>query len=120
MITEPETQKMITTATEKQNQEAVSLPELATTINGYYRRSNQAAVEAMEYAYKVGSALVDAKKQVAHGQWGSWIDANLDVKERQARKYMRLWNNRESIEAKRHSNAVFNICLLYTSDAADE
>lgn len=43
-----------------------------------------------EHALEAGRLLLEAKKQVAHGQWRSWLQQNFQLSERTAQQYMRL------------------------------
>lgn len=45
---------------------------------------------AVEHAHKAGQLLIEAKKDVSHGQWGEWVKINCQFSERTARKYMQL------------------------------
>jgi hypothetical protein len=44
----------------------------------------------LEHAAECGRLLQQAKEACPHGQWLTWVEANLSFKERQAQKYMRI------------------------------
>ncbi|MTK63863.1 MAG: DUF3102 domain-containing protein [Methanobacterium sp.] len=51
-------------------------------------------------AKAAGEALIEAKKQLAHGQFKPWVEANTRVSYAQASKYMRVarqWEERKSV-----------------------
>lgn len=43
----------------------------------------------MEYYADAGDKLLEAKEQVAHGYWGSWLSKNFTLANETARRYMR-------------------------------
>lgn len=43
----------------------------------------------MEYYANAGDKLIEAKGQVAHGYWGTWLSKNFTLKDGTARRYMR-------------------------------
>jgi hypothetical protein len=45
---------------------------------------------AVEHAIAAGELLIEAKKQVKHGEWQIWLMANCDISERTVQAYMRL------------------------------
>jgi hypothetical protein len=44
----------------------------------------------MQYYADAGDKLIEAKEQVAHGYWGTWLSKNFTLGDKQARLYMRL------------------------------
>ena len=64
--------------------------QLAAEINLLHDEAERHATTAVVYAARCGDRLLKAKARVGHGQWLDWLSANCRVKERQARKYMRL------------------------------
>jgi hypothetical protein len=56
----------------------------------------------MEYYADAGDKLIEAKGQVAHGYWGTWLSKNFHLVDRVAQRYMRLARLRaENIENRR-------------------
>lgn len=59
-------------------------------INRLHKLANQAAHEAIDYAKQTGLLLLEVKRQLAHGEFGQWIQDNLEVSSRQAQRYMQV------------------------------
>ena len=67
-----------------------SLVDLAARIKAEHEAAFGHARQALQHAAECGRLLIEAKAQVEHGQWLSWIDTNTGVSARQCQKYMRL------------------------------
>lgn len=67
-----------------------SLAELAGAIRLAHASFGEAAEEAAARAIEAGTLLIEAKELVSHGQWASWLNANVGFSERTARRYMQL------------------------------
>ena len=72
---------------------------LATTINSIHSEcmtiDNQLEMIVLQKINKVrecGVMLIEAKSQVAHGQWIGWVKVNLTMSEKTAQLYMRFAN----------------------------
>jgi len=52
---------------------------------------------AIGHAIRCGELLIDAKAQVRHGEWSSWLAEHFAGSERTARGYMRLARNRQRV-----------------------
>ena len=63
---------------------------LATQINEALAESNRLAESAVMEAARAGKLMIEAKKQVPHGQWSQWIQENCHMTDRNARRYMQL------------------------------
>lgn len=63
--------------------ELVPLDQLATEIRYY---SQQAAWNIIE----VGKRLIQAKKQVAHGEWAQWLEKNVKYSQWKAQQFMNI------------------------------
>lgn len=74
-----------------------TLPDLATQINLEHEACLGAAREAITRAIEVGRLLCEAKEQIPHGGWASWVEANCSFGDRQASKYMRAYHHRDQI-----------------------
>src|SRR5262249_50605430 len=48
------------------------------------------AGQAFDHAVKAGLMLIEAKRQVGHGKWEKWLEANVKVGIRQAQNYMNV------------------------------
>jgi hypothetical protein len=79
---------------------------------------------SVERAFDAGELLIEAKRQLQHGQWLPWLRDHVEISERTAQRYMRLTGNREIIEANATtlSDLSFNgaLALLTTSTSAAE
>ena len=69
------------------------LAALAEKINSANHQANETAKKAVLFAVECGQALIAAKAQVKHGQWGQWLKGNCDIAERTAQSYMKLAND---------------------------
>ena len=67
-----------------------SLVDLAARIKVEHEAAFGHARQALQHAAECGRLLIEAKSQVEHGQWLSWIETNTGVGARQCQKYMRL------------------------------
>ncbi len=70
---------------------------LAAQINAEHSKAEMAARTAIGHAVRVGELLTQAKAEVPHGGWMPWVESNLSFGDRQGRKYMQLFRNREQI-----------------------
>lgn len=68
----------------------ISLATLADSINANIREAEGAARSAMQKALIAGQQLNEAKEQVPHGQWKTWLAENVQAAERTAQAYMKL------------------------------
>jgi hypothetical protein len=50
-----------------------------------------------EHFCTAGGLLVEAKGQVAHGQWGRWLSKNFELSDRTAQLYMQWARHRDQI-----------------------
>jgi len=67
-----------------------SLDDLASQIREGVSESVRHANNAVEGALITGALLIEAKKQLIHGEWESWLSKNCNVAVRTAQAYMRL------------------------------
>lgn len=87
----------------------VSLEVLAAEINAHCDAVEVSMGQTLHLAAKAGDKLNQAKAQVAHGEWADWLSKNCRVKERQARKYMKLANELPDLISNRQSSAVLGL-----------
>jgi hypothetical protein len=59
--------------------------------------AGQALGSALAHAIACGELLIEAKRQVKHGEWRPWIEANCKVPARTARHYMALARRRKRL-----------------------
>jgi hypothetical protein len=74
--------------------------DLAARINQEHQLATAALRESLTHAFTCGALLLEAKEQVGHGNFMSWLADNCEVSDRTARLYMRLAKNRPAIEVK--------------------
>ncbi len=67
-----------------------SLDDLASQIRIASSEAMRHANEATEGALLAGKLLLEAKAQIEHGAWESWVTANCELAPRTARAYMQL------------------------------
>jgi Protein of unknown function (DUF3102) len=73
------------------------LSELITRIEAEHAAVGQALQSALAHAIACGELLIEAKRQVKHGEWRPWIEANCKVPARTARHYMALARKRKHL-----------------------
>lgn len=65
------------------------LPVLASDIRREHVACLESAGAAADHAWKAGTLLLEAKKQVTYGEWEAWL-VQTGIKPRTAQVYMRL------------------------------
>ena len=65
-----------------------NLSTWAADINAAHADAVKHATSAIGYAKTAGDLLLKAKQKLPHGAFGGWLEANVTVSERQARRYM--------------------------------
>lgn len=75
----------------------ISLSALASQINEQHDQATRHAITALEHARRVGVLLQEAKQQVGHGDWLTWLASNCNVSPRQAQRYLKVANNWQAI-----------------------
>ena len=68
---------------------------IADEINRLHHLATKSANEAMEQAKTIGLLLIQKKAELPHGEYGKWVDANLDVTMRQAQRYVNVAEGKE-------------------------
>ena len=84
-----------------------TIDELRDHINGIHKQfETQAAATvtafnaSIESAYECGLALIEARRQVEHGQWLPWLQANCSgIRPRQCQSYIKIAENWPRIQA---------------------
>lgn len=66
------------------------LIDIAKQINLQHVLAETSARTAVAHAVEAGKLLLAAKEQAPHGQWLSWLAANVSFSERTAQLYMRV------------------------------
>ena len=70
---------------------------LAARIDVEHAAVAQALQSALAHAIAAGELLIVAKRQVKHGEWRPWLEANCSVPARTARHYMALARKRKRL-----------------------
>jgi len=65
-----------------------TLDKLATRINAEHHACENAARSAVLHAHNVGRMLLQAKSEMSHGKWRTWMADHLKFSERTAQRYM--------------------------------
>lgn len=74
-----------------------SLDTLAAQINSAHVQFQEKYKTSLVLAYQIGGLLVQAKAQVAHGGWLSWIEENCAFGERTAQTYMKVFRQWDTV-----------------------
>ena len=73
------------------------LSDLTMRIEAEHAAVGQALQSALAHAIAAGELLIEAKRQVTHGEWRPWLEANCSVPARTARHYMALARRRKRL-----------------------
>jgi hypothetical protein len=87
---------------------AEDLGELAAVANAGYQAGEDAARQGIAHYIAAGEALVRAKKLCGHGRWLEWVRKNLCFGDRQARKLMRLYRERDRLKSELNSDLTID------------
>jgi hypothetical protein len=72
---------------------------------------DQLGKTALEKAMEAGGLLIECKRDLEHGQWLPWLEANFSFTDRTARRWMKLVDDVESGKLK--SDTVSNLADAY-------
>jgi Protein of unknown function (DUF3102) len=75
------------------------LAGLATKIRECHKQVVDAGKNIVRKAIDAGEALIEAKRQVGHGNFGRWVKDNCELSERTAEVYMECARNRQKLAA---------------------
>ncbi len=89
--------------------QGAGLTNLAARINAEHASAEAALNAGLQHALEAGRLLIEAKAQVAHGEWAGWLQDNFDGSDRTARAYMQVTKRWPEIEAKRGTSAVLSL-----------
>ncbi len=87
---------------------AEGLGELAALANAGYEAGEDATRKGIDHYIASGEALVKAKKLCGHGKWLPWVEKNLRFGDRQARKLMRLYRERDRLKSESDSDLTID------------
>jgi hypothetical protein len=85
--------------TYNEDQHAVNLADLALRIRAAHDGVQAAARISIEHALTAGDLLIQAKKQLKHGQWLPWLEQHCKISDRTAQRYIQLARHRSLLEA---------------------
>jgi len=68
---------------------------IVAEINQLHELASSTARQAVGYARRAGELLLQAKKDLPHGEFGKWIAANLNISDRTVQRYMAVASGRE-------------------------
>jgi hypothetical protein len=88
---------------------ASALEKLATRIRAEHAAVAGDLASATLHAKNAGAMLREAKKQVKHGEWMTWLAIHCDISDRSARAYMRVAKHWRTIEANGQSLADLSV-----------
>jgi Protein of unknown function (DUF3102) len=77
-----------------------SLADLAGRIQIEHKAVVKALSDAVVHAMTAGDLLIEARKQVPHGEWLPWLDEHCPMSRRTMQLYIQLAEHRELIEKK--------------------
>jgi DUF3102 family protein len=80
---------MSSIATVKKHTTAVARP-LKVLVPLIKEELTEGDAAGLEHFRRAGAMLVEAKDQVAHGSWSSWLSKNFELSQNTAIRYMRL------------------------------
>lgn len=98
----------------------VDLVTLAGRANQAHRDCELSYGSALAFAFDAGTALLQAKANVGHGEWLPWLAENIEFDERVAQRYMRLAEHREVLKAKGASDLGIEAALKQISTPRPE
>jgi hypothetical protein len=80
------------------------LKTLANEIRIAHAAAGNTAQNFLEHILTAGDGLIEARKQVKHGEWGAWLKRECalperDLSERTAQAYMQIARGRAALEA---------------------
>jgi len=79
---------------------------LAEQANRHHADAQAKAQEAVQHAIEAGRLLTEAKAQVAHGQWSTWLADNFIGSARTAREYMKLSTRLDALPESKRQHAA--------------
>ncbi len=100
----------------------ITLDSLAAEINREHEAVKAAFQKGLEHAIKAGEHLIEAKKAVPHGKWGTWLSDHCSVSERMAQHYMKVASEFPKLEpanAKRVSDLSLRAALAELANPSD-
>lgn len=95
------------------------LSTLAAEINTIKRQTQRIMLGA---SVEIGRRLVEAKGAVGHGNWGAWLESNVDYSERTAQNLIRIFQEygegQQSLFGPENPQSLADLDLTYTQAVA--
>ncbi len=92
---------------------------LAAEINTIKRQTQRIMLGA---SVEIGRRLVEAKGAVGHGNWGAWLESNVDYSERTAQNLIRIFQEygegQQSLFGPENPQSLADLDLTYTQAVA--
>jgi len=94
-------------------------------IRQLHLEAHSLADQAIERALEAGRFLVEVKRDLAHGEFGPWVEKHCGFTDRTARRYMRLHLHRDSLPANTGINSALehiktDTVSVFDIDAGEE
>ncbi len=83
---------------------SMDIQTYAADINHHHQQAQQHAAKAIDHAIEAGKLLLKVKAELPHGQFLAWLEANIAVSARQARRYMQAAQGKPLIKTDTVSN----------------
>jgi Protein of unknown function (DUF3102) len=81
------------TAIRTMEKDVVLVPPTAEQLNLWHGQLCQLGDDALDLSLRIGKRLSEIKAELKHGEWGQWVEQNLDFGIRTASNYMRVYKN---------------------------
>lgn len=98
----------------------VPLNDLAQEANDNHEQVISNAKKAISAAMAAGAALLRAKEQVAHGEWGAWQKQNLNYSQPTAFRYMTIASNYSSMNNLKDAKDINDALRMISERKAEE
>ncbi len=79
--------------------ELTALDKAAKDINSLARELLHDAQSSLTKALELGSRCEKVQLMLKHGEWGPWVESNLEMSMTSVRNYMKCWRARAAIRA---------------------
>jgi hypothetical protein len=98
----------------------IPLNDLAQEANDNHEQVISNAKKAISAAMAAGAALLRAKEQVAHGEWGAWQKQNLNYSQPTASRYMTIASNYSSMNNLKDAKDINDALRMISERKAEE
>lgn len=80
----------------------------------------QARKIVMDSAIEIGKRLIEAKELVAHGEWGKWLELNVNYSQSSANNFMRIATEYEGTNSQTFGNLSYSQAVALLAVPAEE